>query len=68
MTLDELKADYVRVVKTLKAERAMRERVFANKPPVLETKLEEIDAALAALERIKDQAKRAILVQAALLQ
>lgn len=56
--LDELRAEYVACVKILRAERAMRERVFGvAEPAKAAKKVGEIDRVLRLLETMKDLAK-----------
>lgn len=52
-----LRAEYVTVYKALVAERQMREHVFRHDAARRRAKVQEIDRALVALERIKDMAK-----------
>lgn len=56
-TLDHLRADYAILYKMLKAERHMREHVFRNDDAKRTAKVQEADAALAALDRMKDAHK-----------
>lgn len=65
MTLDELRADFETIKKTLQRERKMRETVL--KGAKLDAGLAEIDQSLAALIRIKDQAKHCIYTQPPLI-
>ena len=56
-TLDHLRADYATLYKMLKAERCMREQVFRNDTAKRAAKVQEVDGALAALDRMKDAHK-----------
>lgn len=56
MTEEELKTDYTTVYLMILRERRKREAVLSHSP-LLQKKLQECDAALNALERIKDFAK-----------
>ena len=56
-TMDHLRADYATLYKMLKAERAMREHVFRNDTAKRTAKVQEVDGALAALDRMKDAHK-----------
>jgi hypothetical protein len=51
--LNALRADYTTLYKTLMAERRMREHVFRADAEKRAAKLQEIDNALAGLERMK---------------
>lgn len=55
--LPNLKADYSTVYKMLVNERAMRDHVFRHDETKRRVKLQEVDHALKALDRIKDMAK-----------
>jgi hypothetical protein len=57
MTLNEAKANLNTIYKTLRCERAMREKVIKD-PARQAAGIAEIDEALAALLRIKDELKR----------
>jgi hypothetical protein len=57
MTLAEAKTDLNTIYQTLRRERAMREKVLKD-PAKREAGIQEIDAALAALLRIKDELKQ----------
>ncbi|MEZ4714272.1 MAG: hypothetical protein R3A44_44230 [Caldilineaceae bacterium] len=57
MTITDLLKLYAIVYRTLRKERNMREQVFRSKPELMQTKLAEIDAALAALDAMKDELK-----------
>lgn len=59
MTLDELRTDFDTIKRALQRERKMRERVPKGKAQ--DDGLAEIDQCLAALVRIKDQAKHCTL-------
>lgn len=63
MTLDELRAEYTACVKILRAERAMRERVFGvAEPAKRDKKVGEIDRVIQLLESMKDLAKDQLAV------
>lgn len=59
--LDNLRADYECCYKALKAEKAMRERARIFTDEQRRMKVQEMDYAIAALNRIKDTAKRLLL-------
>lgn len=58
MTEHELRVTYGLVYQCLQRERKMRERVFAQQPGRLTSKLREIDTAIDALIVMKDELKR----------
>lgn len=57
MTLDELKTKYTEAVKTVKAERKMREWVFRGDADKMAKKVAEMDTLLDTLEEMKDALK-----------
>jgi len=58
LTLEALREEYTACVRILKAERAMRDRVFGTAEPVRAVqKMAEIDRVLRLLEALKDIAK-----------
>ena len=59
--LDNLRLDYETCYKALSAEKAMRERARIFTDEQRRLKVGEMDAALAALGRIKDTAKRLLI-------
>lgn len=68
MTPDELRAEYVACVKILRAEKAMRDRVFSRaEPSKAIAKVGEMDRVLRLLETMKNLAKTELEVQQASL-
>lgn len=59
--LDNLRADHECVYKALSAEKAMRQKARIFSEEERKAKVGEMDAAIAALGRIKDTAKRLLL-------
>lgn len=58
MTEAELRALYDEAKKIIRAERKMRQWVFAHKPDELRIKVTEMDRLLNILALLKDEAKR----------
>lgn len=59
--LDNLRADHECVYKALTAEKAMRQKARIFSEEERKAKVQEMDYAIAALNRIKDTAKRLLL-------
>lgn len=62
MLIEQLKADYRQIYRTLSDERGWRMKVFPPGHPLNKSKIVEIDEALAALVRIKELLKAHLLI------